>query len=153
MMKKDILRKAWMLLAYAILVYDTVEFILGKADTMAIIYICTGYGALTLMAIIKIISKITIVMYQYQLYKLYKNEIKYLQMIHQIRYKLYFTGTREQVKEYSKELEVYGTQFIKAGDEAISQNLLNKKQSEHLREMLSQARTLMTTEQSNARGT
>ena len=146
MFKKKNLLIAWALYSYTLLFYDTIKFICGKADMMDMIYISLCYGILLLIAITKMITKTMIKIAQYRAFKSYKDKLKYLQAIHKMRYKLYFTGTRDEGRVYSEEIKNHGGDFIKAGEEAISLELFNKQKTEQLKEMLNQVKILMTTE-------
>ena len=146
MTKKEVLRKVWSVLSYLWLFYTTVKFLLGKADIFSMIFLFMCYIALALNMISSIISKIVKIVDSYTLYKSYKNGLEYLKAVHKERYKLYFTGSKEKVEEYSAEIERYGTTLLDSGESAISNNLLNQKHSQKVQEILKQTKKLMTTD-------
>lgn len=145
MTKKEVLRKVWAVSSYLWLFYTTVKFLLGKADTFSMIFMFVCYIAIALNMVSSIILKIVKVVDSYELYKTYKNGLEYLKAVHKERYKLYFTGSKEKVEEYSAEIERYGTTLLESGESAISNNLLNKKHSKKVQEILEQTKNLMTT--------
>ena len=87
----------------------------------------------------KIISKVSI----YRFYKQYEISFERLKSFHKLRYKLYFTGTKKEVEEYSEAIESIGNLMIEFGEEYISNNMLSKKQKKRVKKILCETRTLM----------
>lgn len=144
MTKKEVLRKVWAVIFYLWLFYITLQFLLGKVNIFSMILISVFYIAIALYLISIIIFKIVKIVDSYQLNKTYKNGLEHLKALHKKRYKLYFTGDKEKVEEYSAEIESYGTTLLESGASAISNNLLNQKYSQKLQEILEQTKNLMT---------
>lgn len=145
MTKKEVLRKVWLVFSWLWLFYITVKFLLGKADTFSIVCMFVCYSLLTLNLILSIVLKIVKFIGSYKLYKTYTNGLTYLKAVHKERYKLYFTGSKEKVEEYSAEIERYGTAMLEAGESAISNHLLSQKHTQKVQEILEQTKKLMTT--------
>lgn len=145
MTKKEVVRKVWSVFSYLYLFYITVQFLNGEADTLSKIFLFVCYSSIALVIIVKIIDKIIKVVYSYKLYKSYKNGLEYLKAVHQVRYKLYFTGSNEDVEKYSEEIEKYGAILLSTGENAITSNLLIKKHSQEVQAILEQTKKLMTT--------
>lgn len=149
MTKKEILRKTWTVLSYLYLFYITVKFLLGKADIFSMICMFICYFAISLNVISGIILKIvkvTKIVNCYRLYKTYKDGLEYLKAVHKERYKLYFTGSKEMVEEYSSEIERYGTILLNSIESVLSDHLLNKKYSQMVQEILEQTKNLINDE-------
>lgn len=127
------------------LFYITVNFFLGTADIFSIICMFVCYSAWSLILILSIIFKIISKIYDYQTYKAFVIGFEYLQHIYKIRYKLYFTGDREKIDEYSTEIYKYGKALILSGEIAISGKLLSKKHIHKVENILKQTKELMTT--------
>ena len=56
-------------------------------------------------------------------------------------------GTKEKVEEYSAEIDRYGTALLNICEDSISNNLLSKKHTQKVEEILNQTKNLMTTVQ------
>lgn len=114
---------------------------MGKADIFSTICMFVCYSYLALILILNIVLKIL----QYKTYKFLVNEFEYLQAVHDARYKLYFTGDREKVEEYSAEIERFGNVLLDVCKTAISSNLLSKKRIKNVEEIINQTKKLMIT--------
>lgn len=145
MTKKEVLRKILLVFSCLWLSYISVKFLLGERDIFNIISICICYSILTLDLILRVVFKILHIISSYKLYKYFKSGLEYMKAVHTERYKLYFTGTKEKVEEYSTEIEKYGTLLLNVGQASISNNLLCKKHTQKVEEILKQAKILMTT--------
>ena len=141
MTNKEVLRRGCLVFGEVCFIYVSVKFALGKASTFETMLMATCDFVLVLNLITSIISKIVEIV----LYKSYRKRLEYLENLHKIRYKLYFTGSKEEVEEYSTKIENYGTILLKGGKEAISKKLLRKKHSQKVQEILKQTEKLMTT--------
>lgn len=141
MTKKEIARKVWLAFSWVWFFYITVKFFLGKADTFYTICMFVWYSLWALDLITIIVSRII----YYKTYKALVNGFEYLKTLHKIRYKLYFTGDREEVEECSAEIDKYENILLDAGRTAISDNLLRKKHIKSVEEILNQIERLMTT--------
>lgn len=149
MFNKKNLQKAGVLMSYALLLYTTIISILGKANTVDKIYMWTCYLLLVITLLVKFSCKIATIIIQYKSYIKYRREFNYLQAIHKKRYKLYFMENRELLDKYSVEIADHGLALIKAGEECISKQLLNKKQMMAIGDMINQTVSMMTTEKPN----
>ncbi len=145
MTNKEVLRRGCLVFGEVCFIYVSVKFALGKASTFETMLMATCDFVLVLNLITSIISKIVEIVNSYSLYKSYRKRLEYLENLHKIRYKLYFTGSKEEVEEYSTKIENYGTILLKGGKEAISKKLLRKKHSQKVQEILKQTEKLMTT--------
>lgn len=139
MTKKKIL---WKVLG----LFFAVVFYLGLVNAgfgiiNAVIIVCMLYAFLIPLDIVayKIISKVSI----YRFYKQYETSFERLNSFHKLRYKLYFTGTKKEVEEYSEAIESIGNLMIEFGEEYISNNMLSKKQKKRVKKILCETRTLM----------
>ena len=145
MTKKEVARKVWVVFSWVWLFKMTIEFLIGKADTFSTVcmFVCYSICSLNLLVIVvcKIIEKVA----NYKAYKQYEKGFKYLEAVHKARYKLYFTGTSEEVETYSKEIERYGNAMLNVGEYYVSNNTLSKIQTKKVQEILNQTRKLMTT--------
>lgn len=141
MTKKEISRKVWLVLSFGWFFYITIKFLMGKADIFSTICMFVCYSYLALILILNIVLKIL----QYKTYKFLVNEFEYLQAVHDARYKLYFTGDREKVEEYSAEIERFGNVLLDVCKTAISSNLLSKKRIKNVEEIINQTKKLMIT--------
>lgn len=145
-MTKKVLRKVSLVFFWVEIFKLTVEFLLGKADSFSIVSLFLGYSLcffiLLILAVCKIIQKVV----NYKAYKQYEEGFKYLEDVHKIRYKLYFTGTMEEVETYSKEIERQENAMLNVGEYYVSNNTLSKTQTERVQEILNQIRKLMITE-------
>lgn len=144
MTKKEVLRKVWVVFSWLYLFYMTVKFLLGKADsfTSVCIFICWSIWALNL--ILSIVLKVMDKVNDYKTYKSLVKGLEYLQAVHKARYKLYFTGNKEEIEEYSTEIERYGRAMLDVGEHTISSNLLSKKHINNVTEILDQTKEMMT---------
>lgn len=144
MTKKEILRKVWLVFSWLYLFYMTAKFLLGKTDsfTSVCLFICWSIWALNL--ILHIVSKIMDKVNDYKTYKSLVKGLEYLQAVHKERYKLYFTGDKEKIEEYSTEIEKYGRAMLDVGNCAISSNVLSKKHINNVKEILDQTKEMMT---------
>lgn len=145
MTKKEILLKVWVTFSYVYWFYLTVKAVLGKANTLDITVIIICYLFLALALALKISLKIVKLLFSYRLCKIYEKNLEYLKYLHKTRYKLYFTGDTERINEYSKKIERYSSIILDNGENALSTELLNKKQARKIQEILNQTRELMTT--------
>ena len=146
--KKGLFRKFGLGLCYIFsciwLIYTSIKFLLGKAsieETIGImICLCVlGYLLISIISI-KIKNK-------YLDCKIYKNLMylfKYLQDLHSMRYKLYFTGSRKEVEKYSILIKQCGNNILDVGNLAISEKWLTSKQQEDIENILMQTKKLMT---------
>ena len=85
-----------------------------------------------------LIQKIVKKLADYKAYKEYENGFKYLKSIHAARYRLYFTGSKEDVEAYSAEIERYGNAMLNVGEDYVSNNILNEKHTKRVKEILDQ---------------
>ena len=145
MRKKEVLRKVLLVFSWLWLSYITVKFLLGERDVANIICMCICYSIWGLNLILSIVTKILHIVGSYKLYKECKDGLEYLKAVHAARYKLYFTGTKEKVEEYSAEIERYGTALLNVCEGSISDNSLSKKHTQKVKEILNQTKNLMTT--------
>ncbi len=148
--KKGIFRKFGLGLCYIFsciwLIYTSIKFLLGKVsieETIGIMICICVFGYLLMKTIfIKIENK-------YLDCKIYNNLMylfKYLQNLHSMRYKLYFTGNRKEIEKYSILIEQYGNNILDVGNLAISEKWLTSKQQEDIENILMQTKKLMTTD-------
>lgn len=145
--KKGLFRKFGLGLCYIFsciwLIYTSIKFLLGKAsieETIGImICLCVlGYLLISIISI-KIKNK-------YLDCKIYKNLMylfKYLQDLHFMRYKLYFTGNKKEIEKYSILIKQCGNNILDVGNLAISEKWLNSKQQEDIENILMQTKKLM----------
>ena len=145
MTKKEVLRKVLLVFHCLWLSYITVKFLLGERDTSNIICMCICYSIWALNLILSVVTKILHIISSYKLYKKCKDGLEYLKAVHTARYKLYFMGTKEKVEEYSAEIDRYGTALLNICEDSISNNLLSKKHTQKVEEILNQTKNLMTT--------
>lgn len=143
MTKKEILRKVWLVLSWLYLFYITAKFLLGKADTLTTVCMFICYSISVLYFIVLIISKIIHKVNDCKIYKSLEKGLEYLQAVYKERYKLYFTGDKEKIEEYSAEIERYGNAMLNAGESAISNNLLSKKHVTNVKEILNQTKEMI----------
>lgn len=143
MTKKEILRKVLLISSCSLLFYIAVSFLLGKE---IIIYICIFCFTFALYLILIVVLQIHYMITYYKLYKICKDLLEVLKALHRERHKLYFTGTKEQVEEYStliEESEELGTCLMNICEYFISNNLLSKKHAKKIEEILNQTKMLM----------
>lgn len=95
--------------------------------------------------ILSIVTKTLQMINSYKLYKKCKDGLEYLKAVHTERYKLYFIGTREKVEKYSTVIERYGSALLNVCEISISNNLLSKKHTKKVEEILNQTKNLMAT--------
>lgn len=138
MTKKENLRKVWSVLSWFSIFYITVKFLLGKADAFSTVCMSVCYSILALYLILSAIQKIVKKLADYKAYKEYENGFKYLKSIHAARYRLYFTGSKEDVEAYSAEIERYGNAMLNVGEDYVSNNILNEKHTKRVKEILDQ---------------
>lgn len=148
MTKKEILRKVLVIFYWLCLFYVSVKFLPGKADSFTCVCIFICWSILALILILIIVSKIMDKVNAYKTYKSLIKGIEYLQAVQKARYKLYFTGDKEKIEEYSTEIERYGRVMLDVGKNAISSNLLSKKHINNIKKILDQTKEIMT----NCRG-
>ena len=125
--------------------YITVRFLLGERDVTNIICMCICYSIWGLDLILSIVTKILHIVGSYKQYKVCKDGLEYLKAVHAARYRLYFTGTKEKVEEYSAKIERLGTVLLNVCEGSISNNQLSKKHTQKVKEILNQTKKLMTT--------
>lgn len=138
MTKKEFAQKVCSVLFWLSLFFITIKLLLGKADTFITVCMFIYYLILVLFFSISKIIK----------YKRYKKLIKafdYLQAIHNERYKLYLTGSREKIEDYSNAIETFGCIILIVGNNIISTNVLSKNYINHVKEILEQTKKLMAT--------
>ena len=138
MTKKENLRKVWSAFSWLCLFYITVKFLLGKADTFSTVCMSVCYSILAFYLILSAIQKIVKKLADYKAYKEYENGFKYLKSISAARYRLYFTGSKEDVESYSAEIERYGNAMLIVGEDYVSNNVLNEKHIKRVEEILDQ---------------
>lgn len=141
MTKNKVLRKVLLVFSWLALFEMTIRFILGKADIFTIICLVICYSIWFLNLVLDIILKIQ----TYKMYKAYEDGFKYLKAVHKARYKLYFTGNKEDIETYSAEIERYGKAMLDVGEYYISNKKLNKRQKKTIQEILNETKRLMTT--------
>lgn len=92
------------------------------------------------------VTKIRHIVVSYKIYKACKNRLEYLKNIHEVRYKLYFIPEmKEDLETCSFEIERCGTALLNSCKYFISNNLLIKKHTQKVKEILNQTERLMTT--------
>lgn len=106
---------------------------------------CICYFIWALNLILSVVTKIYHIIGSYEMYIKCKDALEYLKVMHTVRYKLYFMGTKEEVEEYSAEIERCGTILLNICENSISNNLLTKKHIKKVEEILNQTKNLMTT--------
>ena len=151
MTKKEVLRKVLGVFFWLYFFYLTAKLLPGKADyfTSACMFLCWSILALKLILlalnlILIIVLKIEIKVKAYKLYKFLVKGFEYLQAVHKVRYKLYFTGDKEKIEEYSTEIERCGRIILNVGEYEVSNNLFSKKQVNEIIEILDQTKEIIT---------
>lgn len=139
MTKKEVLRTIWVVVSYGSFFGITVEFLLGKADTLTIILMIIGYAMIALCIILKIVNIVA----SYIVYRDYRKDLEYLKDLNKQRYKIYFTGNKERLEEYSAEIERYGRNILNSGESHISQTSLTKKYSQKIQEILEEVEEII----------
>lgn len=144
MTKKEVLRKVLGVFFWLYFLHLIAKLLLGKADffTSACVFLCWSILALNLILII--VLKIEIKVKVYKLYKFLVKGFEYLQAVHKVRYKLYFTGDKEKIEEYSTEIERCGRIILNVGEYEVSNNVFSKKQLNEVIEILDQTKEIMT---------
>ena len=141
---KKVLRKVWSVLYWIAVCDITLRFIMGKADVLCIIAVCITYAGFLLNGILSLINLII----TYKAQKVYKEGYDYLKAVHKARYKLYFSGDKEEIEIYSKEIERYGNVLISIGEDRMKKEKLSKKLRNEIQEIIDGTKKLMTTTQS-----
>ncbi|MGN1301840.1 MAG: hypothetical protein ACI4U9_04905 [Clostridia bacterium] len=141
---KKVLRKVWSVLYWIAVCDITLRFIMGKADVMCIIAVCITYAGFLLNGILSLVKIIS----TYKAHKVYKEGYDYLKAVHKARYKLYFSGDKEEIETYSKEIERYGNILISIGEDRMKDAKLSKKIRKEIQEIIDGTKKLMTTTQS-----
>lgn len=142
MTKKEIVRKVWFILSLIYTLYLAIMILLGKGSITTIVcaIICCFFFAI--YVIICIAYEISRIIYNYKVYKLLLYRFEYLQTIHDARYKLYFSGNKEKVDEYSAEIEKHANSILNIGKLAIPNNLLSKKYIQNIEKILKKTEEL-----------
>jgi len=141
---KKVLRKVWSVLYWIAVCDITLWFIMGKADVLCIIAVCITYFGF-LMNGIAWLGKIIAT---YKTHKVYKEGYDYLKAVHRARYKLYFSGNKEEIEVYSKEIERYGKALISIGENRLKDEEMSKKMRSEVQKIIDGTKNLMTTTQS-----
>lgn len=141
MAKKNILQKVLLVIAWLVLLETTIRFILGKTDLFSNICLIIMYSTWGLNLILAITQKI----YQYKNYKAYRKGFEYLSAVYKARYKLYFTGNKEDIETYSNEIKRYGNAMLNVGQYYVENAKMTKKQRQTISEILTETKKMITT--------
>ncbi len=144
MRKKEVLRKVLLAFFSLLLFYTTIKFLLGKADIFSTIFMIVCYSLLALILILSIVFKIIKKVINYKSYKIYEEGFYYLKAIHKIRYKLYFTGTSEDIETYSAKIEHFGNVLLDIGEDYVSNHKLSQNQCDSIKEMLKKIKRMQS---------
>lgn len=143
MTKKEILRKVWLIISWLCVLNTTKKFLLGNLDTFSSVIILIFWVMYVLNLILKIVSKVIYKINDYKTYKILTNGFECLHILHKIRYRLYFTGNKKKIEEYSKKIESLGEDFLSLGDAFISSNFISESHINSVKEMLNQTKEMM----------
>lgn len=141
---KKVLRKIWSVLYWIAVCDITLRFIMGKADVLCTIAICITYFGFLMNGIAWLFKVIT----TYKTHKVYKEGYEYLKAVHKARYKLYFSGDKEEIEVYSEEIERYGSTLISIGENRLKDEKMNKRIRNEVQDIIDGTKKLMTTTQS-----
>ncbi len=142
---KEVLLKVWFVFSNLYLFKITIDFFIGKADTVAIVCMIICYSVLTIHLISSFILFILVELTKYKEYKKYEDGLEYLKFLHKARYKSNFTGTREDVENYSKEIERYGNAMINLGEHYVERKVFHKNKEKRVKEIINRTKELMAT--------
>ena len=146
MKKKTILRRILLIISWLCVLYNTIIILISNATVFNTVCVFLCYFIWTLCFILSLIEKIKFKITIHNAYEQYENGFAYLKAIHKARYKLYFSETSsEDIETFSKEIESFGNSMLKIGEDYISSNKFTKKQTQQIKEIISETKKLMTT--------
>lgn len=143
MTKKEILRKVWLIISWLCVLNITKKFLLGNLDTFSSVIILIFWAMYVLNLILDIVLKVIYKINDYKTYKFLTEGFNGLQVLHKIRYRLYFTGNKKKIEEYSKKIESLGEDILSLGEAFISSNFIGEQHVNSVKEMLKQTKEMM----------
>lgn len=144
------LRRTWKKLIFGIgFICAIINFAFGTRSAIDWAIIVLFGIDLILELITVLIKPISNRVLAYKILKSYKQGFNTMKKAHQIRYKLYFIGNSNQVKEYSNLIEDMGRCLISYSEDELTQEVLSSKQLEDIIELDGLVQQMLSIENPN----
>ena len=144
------LRRNWIGLVFVTCFINAIiNFVIGKRNLINWIIIILFCINLVLKLAIALIEPIGNRILAYKILKNYKKGFKVMKIVHQARYRLYFAGNSNEIKECSQLIKDMGKILISYGENDLTRKVLSSKQMKHVEELDSLVRQMLTTENPN----
>lgn len=143
-MLKKVVRKCGGIIFFLYLIIATILCITGKASNFDKLFVTVSYSFISLIVLFSVVLQLYDNYLLLKQYIEYKKGFTYLKGIHTKRYKLYFTGTEDEIKLYSEEIKRYGDTLIRIGEENIKSYNFSKNMSQKIEDIVDETKKLMT---------
>ena len=143
MKKAKGLLKVWLIFSWISLIYVTVKFLLGKADTFNTILVFGCWSVIIFNMILDVIAKVMNKVNDYRAYKQFVERLRVLRILQKNMHINCYAGNKEEVKSISTKIEEHGTSILEFGEYCIQRNVLSKRHIEEVQEMLAEVKNLM----------
>ena len=145
MKKQQIFRNILLLICCLFIFSQMVSMFSKSSSVFEKILICICCLMLTLSFILSIITDISNKITARNAYNAYERSFVYLLIIHQARYKLYFSENKDDIEIFTNEIQNHGKNIIRIGEAFIATNQFNKRQIKAINVIISETKKLMTT--------
>ena len=118
-----------------IIIYQLRNFYNAKITVLGIICFILSTFALAFAIKLKV-----------QMYRDYRNFVELflnMELMHKERYKLYFSGDSEKIKEYSGVIEEAGQVILAAGNFWVKEDMISYRKQEYAKEIVSKTKYLL----------
>lgn len=144
------LRRNWIgLVLGTFFINAIINFVNGKRNLINWISIILFCIDLVLKLVIALIEPIGNRILAHKILKNYKKGFKIMKKAHQARYRLYFAGNSNEIEECSQLIKDMGKILISYGENDLTQKVLSSEQMEHVKQLDSLVRQMLTTENPN----
>lgn len=146
MTKKENLRKMT-----NVLFWISAFFVLVTSGTRDLTFLETVLIILLVIIAIKnlIVPILIIILYKYydrKIYKAYIRNYECLKLLHQKRYKMYFSDDKQKIYEYSYIIQTVGEDLLTVGERMIIELKLSKKKKEEIQRIMENTKELLKNE-------
>lgn len=146
MTKKENLRKMT-----NVLFWISTFFVLGTSVTRNLTFLETVLiTILVIIAIMNLIVPILIIIldkyYDRKIYKVYIRNYEYLKLLHQMRYKMYFSDDKQKIDEYSCAIQTTGKNLLALGESKRIELKLSKKKKVEIQRIMEKTKELLKNE-------